>query len=621
MRTGRFCGLRMPCGGLLVPFLGAAGAATLACLTLPGCGAVPETPLSADVSDTSTPTAPSDPLAGCAAVPDELVVGMRAGADRADAAGLFAAAGVAAKSESPQLSAYLVTTAASVREQARSTLTASPLVEGVWDNAVYEAQSVPNDPLYAQQWHLPAINAPAAWDVTTGSDKVIVAVLDTGVDGTHPDLQAKLLPGANTYDGISGTQDVHGHGTSVAGVVAAATGNQRGVAALAWNSPILPIRVSDDKGRATTWALAAGIQAAVTGGAKVINISFAPLYKDTIVLRQAQVARLAGSLVIIATGNDGKEVVETESPDAVFVGAVDQNGGLAWFSTYGSFVDLVAPGVSIYTTKLNSAYAPATGTSFAAPIVSGVAALLWSVNPQLRPATVEAILVNTAKDLGATGRDNLYGAGRVDASAAVRLAQTVVEARDTSPPAVSIVSPPGGATIGTPTAVSVWAYDSFGVADVTLSVDGATLATDAVSPYEFILDPAKLTAGMHTLTARATDTSGNAAEQAIAVVCTAAADPDRPVVTIRGPKDGATVRGIITVLADASDNRGLDFGEVLVDGHVIGSVHLQPDTTGTVAYNWNTAVVGGAGSHTLTVRVYDASGNQGTAAVRVTVVR
>lgn len=587
-------------------------ALTIACGMIAGCGGMPDDgPLAAPAGADDVP-----------AVADHLIVVTRGGADANSLAALYASANVTLLDRLAGISADLVHVDSSRREAARGVLAASMLVEDVADDREYDAQALPDDPLYSNQWQLAAIGAPDAWDITRGADEVVVAVLDTGVDPKHSDLAGKLLPGANTYDNTSNTQDKYGHGTSVAGVIAASTDNAKGVASVAWGTMLIPIRISSDKGRTSSWAIAAGIREAVADGARVLNISFAPLQNDSIVLRQAEAARLAGSLVVIAAGNDGSDATDPDSRAAVFVGAVDGADAVATFSTRGPFVDLTAPGVSVYTTKVGNKYGALSGTSFAAPVVSGVAALVWSVNPRFRPTTVEQILRVTSRDLGPEGRDPQYGAGRVDAAAAVRLALDVIEADDKTPPAVSIRSPTSGASIATLADVTVDASDDFDVADVTLYIDDVPVADDAVSPYRMLVDPVRFATGRHTLRAVATDTSGNVASDAISVEFAGASDGSAPAVTIKSPRDGQSIRGVVSIVADATDDRSLTSAEVQVDGKRIATIPLQSDPQATVAYNWTPSATGtSSGWHTVVVRVFDATGNSGAASVRLKVSR
>lgn len=552
-------------------------------------------------------------------VADQLIITVRPGAGANAVGSLLADAGVTVRDRLEALAASLVEIDPTHRAEVRSELEQSNLIEGVHDNHLVGLELVPNDELYPSQWHLGVIDAAAAWAVTTGTAEIVVAVLDSGVDTAHPDLVDKLWGGGNTYSG-GGWHDVTGHGTAVAGVIAAAAGNQEGVASVAPGCPILPIRVTDVDGRATSWSLAAGIALAVESGAKVINISFTPQGNDDLVLRQAELARLAGALVVLPAGNGGEEVSGRESEHVVFVGATAPNDELARFSSFGAFVDLVAPGVGIQTTRLGGTYGAVTGSSYAAPIVAGVAALVWAANPRLSPATVEGILLASAVDLGVAGDDKWFGAGRVDAHAAVILAEATAELHDDTPPAIAILLPIDGDTpLRGIVVVDVTAADEGGVAQVSLWIDDSPLASDTAAPYSFAVQSDNYARGTHTFRAVATDIAGNTAEALAPATFGGEDDRTRPAIEVLSPGAGDMVSGVFTVLGQAGDDHGLVRAEVVVDGRVIGTVALS-GTEARVAYNWNTASAEvAAGPHTLTLWVFDASGNSASASVELSV--
>ncbi len=303
-----------------------------------------------------------------------------------------------------------------------------------WAEPDYEVQPVgiPNDPLFAQQWWHWAVHTPAAWDLTTGSSNIIVAVCDTGVQTTHPDLAAHLiLPGYNTYLNNTYVEDTFGHGTMVAGFVGAIGNNSLGVAGMAWNVKILPIRITyaDGVGSAYLSDMAEGLSYAADHGARVINCSFSG-YSSSTIETAAKYSRGKGALVCFAAGNSALDlsVGYLDSTNSVVVGATTASDIRASWSNYGKPIDLVAPGENVMTTYLGGGYASGSGTSFASPITAGLAALIFSVNPSLAPADVELILKSTCRDLGVVGDDNIYGAGLVQADAAVLLAAKVLAA-------------------------------------------------------------------------------------------------------------------------------------------------------------------------------------------------
>ncbi|GMU19992.1 MAG: hypothetical protein AMXMBFR13_00930 [Phycisphaerae bacterium] len=577
---------------------------------LHGCGAPGSELVASDEPAVPEPSA---------VVENALIAAARSGAQPAELEALFRDVQVTVRGEMKALAAYLLEFDQERRTQVSEALTKSPLIEEVLENRIYDPQAVPDDPQYANQWYLAAIGLPSAWTMTAGDESMPVAVLDTGVDAAHVDLAGKVLPGRDVYENGLDTSDVAAHGTAVAGIIGAAANNATGIASTAWLNPILPVRVTSPKARTTSWLLAAGIDHAVSAGARVINLSFAPLHADGMVLRQAHRARLAGSLVIISAGNTGTEVLEGGVSPALFVSATDHSDRRASFSTSGPFVDLCAPGQSILSTKAGGQYASVSGTSFAAPVVAGVAALVWSVNPQFRPTTVRDILLSTAVDLGPAGRDNIFGHGRVNAAAAVQKAREIVQQADVTPPVVSIVAPAASATVTGQTKVRVRAEDNEDVAEVMLLLDGVPLATDAVPGYEFVLNASLYAAGPHQLTAVATDTAGNQAEASIIIGVGGPLDFTLPSVTLISPVEGARIRGVITIRADATDNRGLALAEVLLDGAPMASFTFQ-EPEAKIAYNWNATAGAVPGAHTVGVRVYDSSGNIAVATVQITVL-
>jgi len=270
---------------------------------------------------------------------------------------------------------------------------------------------------------LPKIAAPEAWETTAGSSSVIVAILDTGVDGTHPDLVAHLVPGWNTYDNNSNTGDVFGHGTEVAGTAVAAGNNGVGVASVAFNCSLMPIRVSDLSGLGYASTIASGLTWAADHGARVANISFEVTGIST-VSSAAQYFNSKGGVVTVSAGNDGTVLTIPDDPNVLTVSATDSNDALASWSNTGTPIDLAAPGVDIFTTTAGGGYGSVSGTSFSAPTVAGVAALVISANPSLSSAQVQQVLKQSADDLGAAGWDPLYGWGRVNAQKAVSMAVT-----------------------------------------------------------------------------------------------------------------------------------------------------------------------------------------------------
>ncbi len=312
--------------------------------------------------------------------------------------------------------------AVSLRATAVALGIAAVLVGSAAANDTFEPALLPNDPQFASQWHLSRINAPQAWDLTQGAAGVVIAILDSGVDPRHPDLAGKLVTGTNTFDKSGNTADQYGHGTKMAGVAGARGNNGVGIAGVAWQSPIMPIRVTDRKGRATSASIAAGIVWAVDHGARVVNISMEGVVKNAAIRTAAEYAYNHGALVVAPSGNCNCKDPAPETPFILSVSSTDESDRVSPSATAGAFVDLSAPGENIPTTTMYGLYLGESGTSIASAVVAGVAALMFAANPELTPAVATELLQKTAFDPTGKGRDPRAGHGRVDAFAAVSAA-------------------------------------------------------------------------------------------------------------------------------------------------------------------------------------------------------
>ncbi len=498
-------------------------------------------------------------------------------------------------------------------------LAASGLFESLHKNYFYEAQLTPNDTLFTLQGFLTQVRAPQAWDISTGAEEIVVAVVDSGIDREHADLAGRIREGWNIYANSGDFGDVAGHGTLAAGILAAASNNRAGVAGVTWDCPLLVVRVTDLQGRSTGRHLAAGILWALSRGARVINVSFAPLWSNTVVQAAAVQANNRGSLVIISAGNGAGSTTAAGYAEALFVGAVTGADNIADFSDRGPFVDLVAPGTAIRTTAMGGAYTLANGTSFAAPIVAGVAALAWSVNPELRPTSIRSILTAGAMDLGAAGKDNTFGHGRIDAFGAVDRARSTAESPDVTAPVVRITRPTAGATLSGRTTTTVTATDAGGVAEVRLAIDGIPYATDDRSPFQFVIDTTAFAAGTHTLGFVATDLAGNSStEQRVSVrFAGSSTGSTAPTVSFRSPAEGASVSGNVTISATVSSGSGLAAVEWFVDGESVLVVAASGNSSG-VSYVLRTAGLA-RGAHTVTLAVTDNAGRQASAPLNLIV--
>lgn len=549
-------------------------------------------------------------------VSGELLIGFRAGVGPAQRSALYRAFDATYVEDVGQNTRIVrIRVRVAAMDALQRAIERRPHVKFVEKNFVFAPTLLPNDPQYASQWHLPQILAPQAWDATQGVSGAVVAILDSGVDASHPDFAGKLVAGYNTYSNSTDTTDAYGHGTEVAGAAGALTNNAEGVAGVAGAAPIMPVRVTDALGRATAASLASGISWAADHGARVANLSFNGVVGNATIATAAQYAYNHGMLVVAASGNCACVDPTPESPYILSVSATDETDSLASFSTTGPFVDLSAPGTNILTTVKGGLYLADSGTSLASPIVAGVAALMFAVKPSITPALAMQLLESTAVDLGGAGYDETFGYGRVNASAAVAAAASYTPPPDTTAPTVAVTAPLGGVTVSATTVVDVTASDDVGMAKVDLLVDGVFFATDTFSPYSFAWDTTAVPNGVHTLQAVATDAVGNAASTVTMSVTVSNAPPDTapPTASIDAPAAGATVSGTTTVSVSAADNVGVVKVEFFVD-----SVLYATDTTAPYAIAWNTTTSSNA-AHTLLVVATDAAGNAASATRSVTV--
>ncbi|NPV91558.1 MAG: S8 family serine peptidase, partial [Firmicutes bacterium] len=321
------------------------------------------------------------------------------------------------------------------REGLKEELLKSGEVEYIEPNTPYKAFLTPNDTFYnSYQWNLKKILMPQAWDIRTDSSSVTVAVLDSGIEIGHPDLQGMYTSGYNFVSDNTNVSDIYGHGTFVSGIIGAIGNNNAGIAGLSWNARIMPVKVMFYDGTVYPSDAAEGIYYAVDHGAKVINMSFGGSGSSQTIQNAVDYALTRGVLLVAAVGNDYNSTVNYPAAcsGVVGVGATDSDDNRCSFSNYNSYVDLTAPGYDIPSTVENSYYL-GEGTSASAPHVAGLAALVWSGNPTLSASGITDILQNTAVDLGSSGRDNYFGYGRINAYAALSSAVTPITINSLTP--------------------------------------------------------------------------------------------------------------------------------------------------------------------------------------------
>ncbi|MFG6490172.1 MHFG family PEP-CTERM protein [Roseateles sp. BYS78W] len=556
--------------------------------------------------------------AGAQAVwaPRRVLVGARAGLSAKEVSKIAAVHGGSARRLGPP-GVYVFDLPATASEKAvAATLARHPHLKFAELDQLAVPALTPNDPYAGSEWHLNKLGLPTAWDTTQGRG-VTIAVLDTGVDGTHPDLAGHLVAGWNFYDNNSNTADVNGHGTAVAGAAAASINNGVGVAGTAGQSFIMPVRIADPNAYAYWSTVAQGLSWASDNGARVANISYGGVSASSTVQASAQYMRSRGGLVVVAAGNNGIDEGYTPTTTMIVVSATDANDVKTSWSSYGSYISIAAPGQDIWTTTLGGGYQTWWGTSLSSPLVAGVVGLMMSARPDMSNTQLESLLYSSSVDLGAPGRDSYYGWGRVNASAAVQAALTTA-ILDTQAPSASISSPGNGSTVSGLLAVNVGASDNIGVTRVDLKVNGSVFASDTTTPYGFSLDTTQLPNGGATLVAVAYDAAGNAGSSpavSVTVNNAVAVAPDTtpPVVAISSPANGAVVSGNVTVSVSASDNMGpagLKL-QLLINGSQVAS-----GSGASLSFKWNTTKLA-AGSYTLEARATDAAGNQSSSTATV----
>jgi thermitase len=420
---------------------------------------------------------PSDEIAQF--VPGELVVGLNPIQPKAIALQAVSFVGQVVEVV-PQIGAYRVVLPPHIdMETAAEFLKAMPGVEYVEPNYIYYAFATPNDPSYSQQWALPKIQANLAWDIWSPQATRYIAIIDTGIDYNHSDLRNKLrrhtdgttVYGYNFVSNNTNANDDQGHGTHCAGIAAAEINNGIGVAGVAAWSPgvsgynqyvqLMPVKVLDANGSGTLTAVANGITWAADNGAHVLSLSLGGGSGSSTLQNAVTYAWNRGCLIVVAAGNGGSSSPQYPAyyEQAIAVAATDRNDTLTSFSQYGSWVDIAAPGASIYSTYRGNSYATLDGTSMACPHVSGAAALIWSHAPSLTNQQLRTILETNVdpynpyagRTIGSgKGRLNVYralqaagGGGSTPALSSLSISPTSVVGGNSATGTVTLTAPAG----------------------------------------------------------------------------------------------------------------------------------------------------------------------------------
>jgi subtilisin family serine protease len=528
---------------------------------------------------------------------------------------------------------------------ARRLLAGADAVEAVQLDVRVHPLADPDDTYYGLQWPLPKIDAPAGWDLAAGAEPVTVAVTDEGVQTDHPDLAARIwqnagetpgngldddgngyaddVAGWNFYDGNNDVYDpAHGddHGTHVAGTVAAVRGNGTGVAGVAGNAVIMPLKFLGPDGGYTSDAIAA-IDYAVANGARVINASWGGDAYSAALCDAIELAGDAGVVVVAAAGNDGTNNDASGSwpsncpaTSLISVAATTSSDGLASFSNYGALqVDVGAPGNGVLSTYPGSAYAYMSGTSMAAPHVSGIAAALMGLHPEMAPWQVAAAVSSGGQAVPALAGTTRSGR-RVSLAGALSASAGGIGPDVTAPDSFATLSPAPGEVTSSARPIFRWtpATDAeSGVSTYRLTVDGVVLATPQAGTTS-VLPGASLADGAHSWQVVAEDGAGNTrATDAHTFVVDRTAPTSPP---LSSPIDEAEIPGPEVELSwgaaqDAAS--GVASYKVVVDGVAVAH------TPATVR-SFRVSLAKGA--HIWQVVAVDAAGNQSSGASRTLTV-
>lgn len=357
----------------------------------------------------------------------------------------------------------------------------------------------PSDPYYSTQWHHQAIQTETAWNKSKGSDEVVVAVIDNGIDLNHPDLRDRIVSPYDVVLGTSNTINPGEHGTHVAGIIASSIDNGYGGSGVAPHARIMPINVF--KGEAAyTSDVIKGIYYAIESGAEIINMSLGTYDYSFSLDLAIQHAYQSGLVIIAAAGNDStnRRNYPSSFENVISVSSTTASDAVSSFSNYGFDIDIAAPGSHIYSTLSDGAYGYMSGTSMAAPVVSGVAALIWSNERKLSNKEIANRMFETADDLGQKGKDVYYGYGRVNASHALRV-------KDIKQPDIHEVTDYDKNVTGS-------ILDDIGTGTVEVRKDRSVLGSTSVSSYSSFTVPIPKQPAGTILNVVAIDSNGNSSK-------------------------------------------------------------------------------------------------------------
>lgn len=516
-----------------------------------------------------------------------------------------------------QLRTHIINVPANAEQAIVKALSNNPNIEfAEVDLLVNPSEIIANDTYYNNAWHLNTMKLPTAWETAKGNG-VVVAILDTGVNSNHTDLSANMVAGWNSVSRNNDTSDIYGHGTKVAGVVAAISDNNNGVTSIAWHASIMPIRITNDSSGYAYWSdIANGLTWAADNGADIANISY-QVTTSSSVTNAAQYMRNKGGLVVASAGNGGADLNCTDNPSIITVSATDSADNKASWSDYGNCIDVAAPGSGIWTTTKSGGYGAVSGTSFASPATAATLALIKSANLNLSNDELENILESSAdKSKNGGVFNSYYGHGRIDAAAAVAMVVNT-PTLDQQAPTVAITSPTENSVQTGTFNITANAQDNMAVSSVSLYANGVLIGTDTVAPFSANFNSNNIADGSVAFTAQAYDATGNQGNSSTYWLTidniVDVADTTAPSVSITNPVNGSSISGTQAIGVSATDNTAVTRIELYIDGQ------LKTQTTeSTLSYSWNTRKVAN-GYHTIVTKAFDAAGNQNQTSIQVNV--
>lgn len=515
-------------------------------------------------------------------------------------------------------------------------------VEFAEEDKLVSASVTPNDPYlqssgswgqaYPDLWGILKIGAPAAWNINTGAG-ILVAVVDTGIDYNHADIAANMWPtlghdfiGATYTNPVQSNDpiDHQGHGTHVAGTIAAVGNNGIGVIGVAWNAQAMAVKGLDDQGFGVDSTLGPAIQYAADNGADVINASWGGTGYSQTIADAVSYAYNLGAVFVAAAGNnsgDARDFYPAGLWNVITVAASDPNDQLASFSNSGSKIDVTAPGVDIlslqatgtnFGTTVSVGYTRASGTSMAAPHVSGLAALILAQNANYSNEDVRQALRVSATDLGTAGYDLSYGYGRINASAALEVSG-VLEAKINAPADGTVTQ--GALTVsGVARGTGFASYTlDYGAGALPTTWTAIQTSTTPISGTLGTFDTSALADGLYDVRLTAVNTVNQAFVDRIQIVVhtvyiLSPVPPSAPTSSTTF-KNGATIAITGTAVGTNLLNFQVDWAPGLdpssgwqTTGITLAGQGLSPVSSGLLA-NWDTSGISGAGYYTMRLTV------------------